>query len=281
MKALIDGDIIVYQGGFASDQTSYQVGMAEYQYKKDANQYADSIGFDRTKIVKTVTAEPVEYCLSSIKKMMDGIVEATDAQEKLVLLTGPSNFRDKLYSEYKANRDTAAKPIHYNDIRSYLIKYHKADVVTGVEADDALGWHQMKAYNKHGEDQLASESCICTVDKDLNMIPGWHYNWRKDIMYWVTMEQANYWFFHQWLTGDAADNIPGIKGIGEKTATKILADVPKNVFDLYHEVISQWFGKSKQDLEFVHMVGDLLWMQRCPGGTWDTDLGLTDERDKA
>ena len=70
MKNLIDGDVITYQAGFASDQVDYFVGKAKYHYKKDANKYADSIHFPRNKIEKRVEYEPVEHCLHSVKKMM-------------------------------------------------------------------------------------------------------------------------------------------------------------------------------------------------------------------
>jgi len=285
MKNLIDGDVVVYKAGFASDQVTYWVQKAKYQYKKDANTYADSINFPRDNIEKTVEHEPLEYCLSSVKKMMEKMHQATDADEKLVLLTGPANFRFDLYPEYKSSRKDARRPHHYDAIHEYLIDVHAADKVVGVEADDALGWHQWADFENNGRDPMMCETCICTIDKDLNMIPGWHHNFNwtppKADMYWIDLDDANQWFFQQWLSGDPADDIPGLSGVAEKTAQKILADVPKNVFDMYSEVMRRYKVQGKFDTKMVHTIGDLLWMQRTPGDTWDKHLGLEDERQKA
>lgn len=285
MKNLIDADVVTYQAGFASDQVEYHVGRASFQYKKDANKYADSVSFPRERIIKKVEHEPVEHCLNSVKKMIEKMQESTEATEKVVLLSGPANFRFDIFPDYKISRAHAPKPHHYEAIHDYLIKHHGADKIVGVEADDAMGWHQWADFEACGGDPLASETCICTIDKDLNMIPGWHhnFNWKepKPVMYWITLEEANQWFFQQWLTGDKADDIPGIRGVGEKTAQKILADVPKNNLDMYNEVMRRYNTFGKFDPTMVHTIGDLLWMQRDPGDTWDKHLGLVDERRKA
>ena len=54
------------------------------------------------------------------------------------------------------------------------------------------------------------------------MIPGWHYNFRKQQKYFTTVEQSDYYFYKQMLTGDRVDNIIGIYGIGDKKAEKLL-----------------------------------------------------------
>ena len=58
------------------------------------------------------------------------------------------------------------------------------------------------------------------------MIPGWHYNFRKKEFYEIDESTGYYNLMKQILTGDATDNIQGIKGMGPKTAEKVLKDVP-------------------------------------------------------
>lgn len=289
MRALIDGDVITYQAGFASDQTSYVApDGTECRYMNDMKNYCKGKDISISTVTKKVRPEPLEYCLSSVKKMINGIKKAIDADDVLVLLSGKGNFREILYPEYKDNRDRSHRPIHYAEIRKYLIDTWKADEVIGVEADDAMGWHQYKDLIVSKGDMLSGESCICTIDKDLNQIPGWHYNWRHDdgegSMFWIDPEQALRFFFEQWLSGDAADNIPGIPKVGEKTAQKLISELHHSLGGYptakqYYTFIQSTYSKRNPvNPKFVNMIGDLLWMQRNPGETWDMHLNLTAER---
>ena len=291
MKALIDGDVIVYQAGFASDQTSYTCpDVFNFQYKKDAVAHCNEKGLIIANIDKHVVAEPVEFCLSSVKKMIKGMMKKIDANEYAIFLTGKGNFREKIFTDYKANRDRSHRPIHYEAIREYLLTVWKADEVIGVEADDAMGWAQWKDLQVTGNDQLSGESCICTIDKDLNQIPGWHFNWQLDggegMMYWVDPEQANRYFFEQWLMGDAADNIPGITKVGAVTANNLLNMLEDKVHpklptakQYYEYVTDLWTARMPSTApSMVHIIGDLLWMQRAPGEMWHEHLELAAER---
>ncbi len=98
-------------------------------------------------------------------------------------------------------------------------------------------------------------------------------------MYWVTPAPSIRFFFEQWLTGDSADNIPGIKGVGEKTARKLLnaefGTTDATPLEYYDFVRKQYHKKSPSVTDkFFHTIGDLLWMQRHPGETWGQYLGL-------
>lgn len=236
-----------------------------FKYKKEATAHCKANGIDPKTIGMTIEAEPVEHCLHSVKLMIEGIVKAIDATEYTVILSGKKNFRDDIYEDYKANRDPTHKPFHYKAIKDYLQIHHPCIISEGIEADDVMGMEQSKDLILHPT-ELDAETCICTIDKDLNMIAGWHYNWNKDEMYWVEPDQADEFFFQQWLTGDSADNIPGIKGIGEKTAQKIL----KNSFDnlsRFDTVADKYESKGIPDFD-MQRNADLLWIKRTPEGSW-------------
>lgn len=276
MKALIDGDVIAYQAGFASDIREYSVGSTTFAYKKEARDWAKHMGVDPSTITKKVTAEPLPNCLHSVKKMIESISKEVDASSTHVYLSGANNFRDKLVTDYKANRDPTAKPIWHKEIKDYLRTTHSAITSDGVEADDYLGIAQTQDTLIHPT-ELDAETVICTIDKDLNMIAGWHYNWRNNTMFWVNQEAADRFFFHQWLIGDSSDNIHGLRGVGEKTAEKILRDISGNTF-LYEAVLNEWNYRTEYEFAHVHTIGDLLWIQRELGQTWDQSLGLSTER---
>lgn len=284
MTALLDGDIIQYRCGFASDKQVYVCpDGTKIQYKKDAVAHCLAEGLDKEFIVPEVTYEPVEHALHSVKLTIKGIMESIDATECQIFLTGKANFRDDLYPLYKANRDRTRKPHWFKEIGEYMVKYWDADVVVGAEADDAMGWWQWKDILLHSQLE-DNETCICTLDKDLNMIPGWHYNWVADegkgVMFLNTEEDAILYFMQQWLTGDPADNIPGLPKVGEKTAQKILEPFKQNITSVrqLYQLIANEYKKKAIDAKMMHLVGDLLWIQRTPGETWDKYLGLSKVR---
>lgn len=171
-------------------------------------------------------------------------------------LTGSNNYRKNIAKEapYKGNR-TAPKPEHYELLREYLVKSWGFEMVEGQEADDAIG---IKAYTLD-----ADEYMIYTIDKDLDMIRGWHYNFNKDLKYEVKEEDTLRWFYKQILTGDRVDNIPGLKGIGDKKAEKILGDA-KLEPELFSAVLAAYNG----DIHRMTEMGQLLWIRRKENELW-------------
>ena len=171
-------------------------------------------------------------------------------------LTGSNNYRKEVAktAPYKGNR-TADKPIHYNLIREYLATAWACEVVEDQEADDAIG---IAAYAAEEESYI-----IMSIDKDLDMIQGWHYNFIKDNKYQVTEEEAIKNFYRQLLTGDKVDNIIGLRGIGPKKADKILADCITEL-DMYNAVLEAYDNDTERVLEN----GQLLWIRRKENQMW-------------
>ena len=145
------------------------------------------------------------------------------------------------------NRSGAARPVHYQLIRDYLVSQYKAQVVNGMEADDALALSQTK------------DTVIATVDKDLLMVEGRHYNYVKDTWQDVTAEGGERFFYEQMLTGDKVDNIIGIHGIGKVKAGKLLDKTPREEWD---KVILDLYQKEFTPDGFQRAVENtqLLWM---------------------
>lgn len=176
--ALIDADILVYRVGFASED------------------------------------QPSGIALARLRESVGGILDALNTRDYVSYLssTDKSNFRYQIYPEYKANR-TQPRPVHYDLIRGALEHDYGSIIVTGQEADDAIGIHS----------QSVEDTIIVTIDKDMNQLPGKHYNFVKGLLFTVTPEEGLKYFYHQLLMGDRTDNIPGLTGIGEKKAAKALA----------------------------------------------------------
>mgnify|MGYP006285547695 FL=1 len=133
-----------------------------------------------------------------------------------LFLTGKGNFRNEvaITAPYKGNRKSE-KPKHYHLLREYLVLSWGADVIEGMEADDMLAIRAT---------EIGDDSVIVTLDKDLNQVVGWHYNFAKKEKTYITKPQGLLHFYTQFLTGDSVDNIKGVHGIGPKKALKLLED---------------------------------------------------------
>lgn len=190
-----------------------------------------------------------DFVYARAEDLIDNILVNTEATEYRLFLSGKNNFRYTIYPEYKAHRPKE-KPFWLEKCRQYLIATFNAEVVDGQEADDALGIAQTE------------DTIICSIDKDLLMIPGRHYNFVKDEFQEVTNDSGMRHFYMQCLTGDRSDNIKGIEQIGPKKAEKILTGciTEQELFNAVREAYSN-------DAEFL-MNGRVLWIRRKENEDW-------------
>lgn len=132
------------------------------------------------------------------------------------LTDSKSNYRNyrAVTVPYKGHRKGRDKPKWLQAIRDYLVGHWKAQVMKGVEADDAL-----TIAAEHFKTQ-GTEVIIVTDDKDLLQYPGLHYNKNKSSrVFRVSEEEGHYALWHQVITGDRTDNIPGVGHAASETAT--------------------------------------------------------------
>ncbi|WP_257294971.1 DNA polymerase I [Endozoicomonas sp. YOMI1] len=138
------------------------------------------------------------------------------------------NFRHDLYSEYKATR----KPMP-DDLRSQIEPIHQIVralglpllMIEGVEADDVIGTLAREATEKK------IDTIISTGDKDIAQLVTEHVS-LIDTMNDVYTDQrgveskfgipASLIIDYLALMGDSSDNIPGMPGVGQKTALALL-----------------------------------------------------------
>jgi hypothetical protein len=185
--------------------------------------------------------------------MVERILDACcdESREFDLWLTGKGNFRFNYYPEYKANRIGARRPEHEQAVKDFLVEEFGARYTEGCEADDQVGALQ------------TTRTIIAHIDKDINMIPGWHYHWgltRKGKVlvephkYYVSPEEADYNFYYQMLVGDTTDNIKGVVGCGPVKAKELLSGNASEMF----EVVRDAYNND----EYMLMTGRCLWIWR-------------------
>ena len=171
-------------------------------------------------------------------------------------LTGKNNFRYKIATTvpYKGNRVDKPKPKHLAFLRNYLVKEWNASISEGEEADDTIAIEATK---------LGDNCVIVSLDKDLDQIVGWHYNFVKHLGYYIKPEEALVKLYTQMLTGDAADNIKGLFRVGPVKAAKIIGDTTDEL-ELYNKVLEAYEGDAERVLENAQ----LLFLRRYEGQIW-------------
>lgn len=224
----------------------------------DGDIIAYSVGF-------AAEEDPVNFAITSARSMAQDIINACGT-EGIIYLTGDGNYRTEEADPafpYKGNRKDAPKPRHLQDIRRYLIEDLGAVVAEGEEADDLLGIGAVQ----QGQG-------IATLDKDLDGVPGAHYNWKKNTLYHVSEVEADRFFYTQLLTGDNTDNIPGLfKRTNKKAMAKIKAPLQemtdvKEMYQYVHEVYAEHADTETVD-GWLLSQGRCLWIRREIGQVWD------------
>ena len=176
---------------------------------------------------------------------------------------GKQTFRHKTYQEYKGTRDKTPSELveQFGYVRelldSYGIKYEEH---FDYEADDIIG-----SYAKLAE-KAGLEVIIISGDKDLTQLASDNitiYYTRRGVTevdhytpefinekYGLSPEQI---IDMKGLMGDKSDNIPGIAGIGEKTAIKLLAEyktvenVLDNIDNISGKKLKERLAEGKED----------------------------------
>jgi len=217
LTANIDGDIILYAVGFASETRVYVcTDGSEFDNAKEANSYCKQHKYD--KILRRDPA-PDHVWKGNANTMIKNIVKEAGAEAFMIYFSAPNNFRKDIYPEYKANRKDVPRPYCYHELKAYIEDKYPCSEIIGYEADDLLGIYQ------------TDDTILCSIDKDLDQIVGKHYNWKRKQLYSMCWNDAEYNLYIQVLMGDATDNIKGLPGVGEKKAEKILEDVREEDYE--------------------------------------------------
>ncbi|MBU2919527.1 DNA polymerase I [Psychrosphaera sp. F3M07] len=186
--------------------------------------------------------------------MLKSLVRQYSPQQMIVIFDakGPT-FRNDMYAEYKANR-----PPMPDDLRYQIEPLHKIIeamglpiiAIEGVEADDVIGTIA------HEQSQLGNKVLISTGDKDMAQLVNEHVTLINTMTNTILTPEGVETKFgvkpeliidYLALMGDKVDNIPGIPGVGEKTAVALIQGLGsiKNIYQHIDDVAALGFRGSK------------------------------------
>lgn len=262
MTPLIDADVLLHELGWSGEFKDGETG--------------ELVLFPFEKVQELLDAK-IELICDEVGASKPPILFLSNTEflsEKLKCPFIP-NFRYAVAKTkpYKGTRKNP-KPFHFYNITVYLLANYNCVVSRGgVEADDMMCIHQSSS--------APESTIICSRDKDLRICPGWHYSWECGKQASVgptftdrfgslqkggngkTLGYGLKFFFYQLLTGDTADNIPGLPLVGDVKAYKLLKDV-ETEREAYDIIVSLY--KEKKGVEaknFFREQADLLWMQQA------------------
>jgi len=210
-----------------------------------------------------------------VARMLYSMVDEQKPDYLVVAFDPPKkSFRFKMYPEYKANRQKMP-----DDLRFQIEEIKKMVLCLGLptiehpdyEADDVMGTIAENFGTPDCEVMLVTgdKDAYQLVDEHVKILAG-----RKGLTEYeiydregienklgITPEQV---IDYMALMGDSSDNIPGIRGVGEKTALKLISQYGS--LDGVYEHVDELKGKQQQmvieDKEAAYLSQDLVTIRR-------------------
>lgn len=180
---------------------------------------------------------------------------------------GPT-FRHELFDAYKANREKTPEDLHAQiPLISRILEAASIPVIakTGYEADDVIATMAKKA------SEAGYECVIVSSDKDLLQLVSGHIQALRPVkgdmlhvdrdgvheLFGIWPEQIRDYLS---LIGDSADNIPGVKGIGPKSAVRLLSSYESldGIFEHLDELSPALKKKLSENREVAYISRDLV-----------------------
>ena len=244
MKLLVDFDSLLYS-------CLYKVvsfGEIKVWFEKGISK-----DWMREKIILEANERLANMSLGIIDEIWELGIEFDMTDVEYYLTSDMFSHRKQIAPSYKAKRK--GNP-WVRALRKYIIDNESVEYSLEWESDDLI-YNRAKQLKEEGEDYV-----IATVDKDLNQIPGFHFDLYREKtgeigehgqeirkyrgLQFVKEDVAEKFVWLQMIEGDAVDNIKGIPGLGKVKAAKALEGIEKpsllfiKVARLYKEKFEDW-----------------------------------------
>ena len=168
------------------------------------------------------------FCNMLYKLMQKIVIPKKFTHLAIVFDTSRVSFRNKIYSDYKANRSDPPEDLipQFRLIREAVKAFSIESVEqVGYEADDLIATYANHVVKLGGKVTIISsdKDLMQLISKDVGMIDT-----KKDVTIDSNYVKRKFDVYPeslidvQALAGDSTDNVPGIPGIGMKTAAELI-----------------------------------------------------------
>ena len=188
---LIDGDVLAYQSAF--------IAQANIQWEGDL----------------WTTHSDLALAKNWVIERLEMFKEKTGADAFVIAISDKNNFRRKLNPLYKANRRSKFAPIGLSPMRDWMAEEYGTVIYPNLEADDTIA---IMATDLTPDE----ERIIVSIDKDFKSVPCTFYDFNRDEIHDVSVEDANKYHLMQTMAGDPVDGYKGIPGVGAVKAMRLL-----------------------------------------------------------
>ena len=188
---LIDGDVLAYQSAF--------IAQANIQWEGEL----------------WTTHSDLSLAKNWVIERFEMFKEKTGADAFVIAISDKNNFRRKLNPLYKANRRSKFAPIGLSPMRDWMAEEYGTVIYPNLEADDTIA---IMATDLTPDE----ERIIVSIDKDFKSVPCTFYDFNRDEIHDVSVEDANKYHLMQTMAGDPVDGYKGIPGVGVVKAMRLL-----------------------------------------------------------
>jgi len=176
---------------------------------------------------------------------------------------GSKTFRTEMYDGYKANRGEPPVELipQFDLVKEVVEAFDVPNIgLAGYEADDCIGTIAKSAQNTEVQILTGDQDILQLIDKHISvaLLQKGYGNYlvhNEDTFFTERGISPRQMIDLKAFMGDSSDNYPGVKGIGEKTALKLLQqyhDV-EGVLANLDQLTNGQRTKIEQDLEMLHL----------------------------
>ncbi|NHW37222.1 5'-3' exonuclease [Paenibacillus aceris] len=263
---LVDGMALLFRGYYATSSSGY--------------------------IMRTETGVPINGVYGFLKYLLDAIQTFKPSHVVCCWDMGSKTFRTEKFEAYKANRGPAPEELipQFDLVKEVTASFNIPNIgVVGYEADDCIGT-LARTYSPLTKVQILTgdHDMLQLVNENTEVIimKKGHSNYMvytlETLMEEKSLTPAQI-IDLKGLTGDTADNYPGVKGIGEKTATKLLNEY-QDIGGILENLAALPKGvraKIEAELDMLHLSRDLATIRLdAPVACALEDCGWAMEREK-